>query len=303
MHHVPVHLAIDYRIDGPIAFSARFTIAGFTAVLGASGTGKTTLLRALAGLVPARGTPWGGLPPERRPVGYLPQGTALFPHLNALENAAYALRGHDRLARALRLMEELGIADLAARPAAQLSGGQAQRVGLARALARDPALLLQDEPSSALDAATKETVFAALIETIEARGIPALAATHDPAIALLAGRLVLMGAGGILQEGAPRELARAPAGEEAARLLGFQNIWRDTGGQMFAIRAEDVLADDGPGSFATVVATAHDAGHAVRVKVETPFPLIATLREAPALMPGDAIRLRLPEDRIVRIPG
>jgi ABC-type Fe3+/spermidine/putrescine transport system ATPase subunit len=295
-------LLLDYRIAAPVRLDARFTIAGFTALLGPSGAGKTTLLRALAGLVPARGTPWEGLAPERRPVGYLPQGSALFPHLSALENAAYALRGGDRLSRARRLMEELGIGHLAGRAAATLSGGEAQRVGLARALARDPALLLLDEPSAALDAATKETVFTALIETIDARRIPALAATHDPALALLADRLVLLDEGGILQEGAPRDLARAPANEAAARLLGFQNIWRDASGKCQAIRAEDVLLDDGPGSFEAAVATVHDAGHVMRVRVDAPIPLVAILRDAPALTPGAKIRLRLPAAKIVALP-
>ncbi|MDE2516263.1 MAG: ABC transporter ATP-binding protein [Rhodospirillales bacterium] len=310
MHPSPAtSLAVAYRIAQPIALDARFTIAGFTVLLGASGTGKTTLLRALAGLLPAQGTPWGGLPAEARPIGYLPQGTALFPHLTALENAAYALRGTDRLERGRHLLAELGIADLASRRGRDLSGGEAQRVGLARALARDPALLLLDEPSSALDASTKEAVFAALIEAVAARAIPTLAATHDPAIALLAERLVLMGAGGILQEGTPRDLARHPANEEAARLLGYQNIWRAADGRLVAIRAEDVRLDDGaaPEGAAEmlegIVATVHDAGHAVRVKLAAPLPLIAMLRSAPVLTPGQRIRLRLPHRRIVAVGG
>lgn len=298
-------LEIDYRIDAPVAFAARFCVQGFTVLLGASGTGKTTLLRALAGLVPARGTPWGDWPPERRPVGYLPQGTALFPHLSALENAAYALRGRDRMARAAQLLAELGIGDLAHRRGGELSGGEAQRVGLARALARAPALLLLDEPSSALDGPTKDTVFTALIDSIAARAIPALAATHDPSVALLADRLVLLGAAGILQEGTPRDLARRPVNEEAARLLGYQNIWRDQAGRLVAIRAEDVVLEDGAESVAAMVESVHDAGHSVRVRLAAPFPLLAMLREAPPLAPGQTIRLTLPAHRIVAVgePG
>src|SRR6266536_4015960 len=84
-------MRIDYCIDHPVRLQASFDVEGFTVLLGQSGEGKTTLLRAIAGLLPAQGEPFGGLPPQHRAVGYLPQGYALFPHLRAWENVAFAL--------------------------------------------------------------------------------------------------------------------------------------------------------------------------------------------------------------------
>jgi len=84
-------MRIDYRIDYPVRLQVNFDVEGFTILLGQSGEGKTTLLRALAGLLPAEGEPFGGLLPQHRAVGYLPQGYALFPHLRAWENVAFAL--------------------------------------------------------------------------------------------------------------------------------------------------------------------------------------------------------------------
>ena len=128
-------VTIDYTLHAPMALRVQCEVRGFTALLGRSGTGKTSLLKALAGLLPATGTPWGGLAPERRPVGYLPQETLLFPHLTVLENTAYALRGRERGRKARALLAELGLEMLAARRPHELSGGQAKRVALARALA------------------------------------------------------------------------------------------------------------------------------------------------------------------------
>ena len=137
-------LEVHYRLNRPVRLEARFRVRGFTVLLGQSGAGKTSLLKALAGLLPAEGTPFGGLPPERRPVGYLPQDLALFPHMTAWENVAFPLKGRDRKARALALLERVGLLEHAHKRPGELSGGQRQRVALARALARKPELLLLD---------------------------------------------------------------------------------------------------------------------------------------------------------------
>src|SRR5467141_3063409 len=98
-------MRIDYRVEHPVRLQANFDVDGFTVLLGQSGEGKTTLLRAIAGLLPAQGEPFGGLLPQRRAVGYLPQGYALFPHLRAWENVAFALpRGPQRRTQALELL-------------------------------------------------------------------------------------------------------------------------------------------------------------------------------------------------------
>jgi ABC-type Fe3+/spermidine/putrescine transport system ATPase subunit len=219
-------MRIDYRIERPVRLQANFEVEGFTILLGQSGEGKTMLLRAIAGLLPADGEPFGGLAPQHRPVGYLPQGYALFPHLRAWENVAFALpRGRQRRAQALELLARVRLADMAERYPAALSGGQQQRVALARALARKPQLLLLDEPSSALDAATRDEVMAELISEMHEFGLPALAVSHDPHLAALADRVAVMSGRRIVQQGAPTEVLSRPASPAVARLLGHRNLF------------------------------------------------------------------------------
>ncbi|MGH7839187.1 MAG: ATP-binding cassette domain-containing protein, partial [Candidatus Binataceae bacterium] len=86
-------MKVAYRIEKPIALEAALEVEGFTVLLGSSGAGKTTLLKAIAGLIAGAGTPYGGTPAHRRPIGYLPQGYALFPHLPVWGNVAFALDG------------------------------------------------------------------------------------------------------------------------------------------------------------------------------------------------------------------
>ncbi|GLR68712.1 hypothetical protein GCM10010909_33940 [Acidocella aquatica] len=256
-------LLVDYRLEAPVALEARFEVRGFTALLGRSGAGKTSLLKALAGLLPAAGAPWGGLSAQARPVGYLPQEAGLFPHLNVLENTAYALRGAGRFAQAQALLDELGLGMLARRDAKALSGGEAQRVALARALARGPELLLLDEPLSGLDATTRDAALAWLSATLTARKLPALAATHDPAIAGMADWLVLLAGGRVIQQGVTREVFTTPCSAAAAQLLGFENVWEE-GGVGYAIRAADIAVTET--GLAAVVMSARAHGEGLRLE-------------------------------------
>ncbi|QEE24823.1 ABC transporter ATP-binding protein [Rhodanobacter glycinis] len=217
-------MRIDYRIAQPIEFSASFDVEGFTVLLGASGEGKSLLLRALAGLQAAQGEPFAGLPPNQRPVGYLPQGHALFPHLRVWQNVAFALSGPHRRDEAMAWLERVGLVALAERWPAQLSGGQQQRVALARALARRPQLLLLDEPTSALDPTTRDDVLAELIAEVHAVGIPTLVVSHDPALAAVADQLVLMHDRRIVQSGTPAEVHAQPNSGAVLRLLGYRNV-------------------------------------------------------------------------------
>ena len=219
-------MRIDYRIERPIDLHAAFEAAGFTVLLGASGEGKSLLLRAIAGLTPAHGEPFGGMAPQHRAVGYLPQGYALFPHLNAWQNVAFALRGAQQRAHAMALLERVHMAEFAERYPVTLSGGQQQRVALARALARRPQLLLLDEPTSALDPVTRDDVVAELIAEVHEFGIPALAVSHDPQLAAVADRLVLMHGRRIIQIGSPAAVYAEPVNGAAARLLGLRNVHR-----------------------------------------------------------------------------
>ncbi len=218
-------LRVEYRIDRPLRLEVHFELRGLTALAGRSGAGKTTLLRALCGLVPAHGTPFAGLPPERRRVGFLPQDSALFPHLTARGNVAYPLRGPDRLARADDLLARVHMDGLGARYPGELSGGQRQRVALARALARTPELLLLDEPTSALEPGLRDAVFEELRGVIESTGLPALVATHDPHLAQQCDWLAVLDHGAIVQEGTPDAVFGRPRTASLARLLGFRNIF------------------------------------------------------------------------------
>ncbi len=219
-------MRIDYRVEHPIRLQANFEVEGFTVLLGQSGEGKTTLLRAIAGLLPAQGEPFGGLLPQQRAVGYLPQGYALFPHLRAWENVAFALpRGPQRRTQALELLARVRLVDVGDHYPSALSGGQQQRVALARALARKPQLLLLDEPSSALDAATRDDIMAELISEMHELGLPALAVSHDPHLAALADRMAVMSGRRIVQQGSPAEVLSRPGSAAVARLLGYRNLF------------------------------------------------------------------------------
>jgi ABC-type Fe3+/spermidine/putrescine transport system ATPase subunit len=223
-------IQVRAQIRHPIALDAAFSVRGFTVLLGASGEGKSTVLKAIAGLVPARTTPFDGLPPQRRAVGYLPQGHALFPHLCAWENVAYALGGRLPAQRTLayELLAAVGLAAQAELRPAQLSGGQQQRVALARALARKPQILLLDEPTSALDASTRDDVMAELVSRMHRLSIPALAATHDAHLAAMADWMVLLAGRRVVQQGTPREVFARPASIQAAALLGYRNRFSAT---------------------------------------------------------------------------
>ena len=269
-------ITVDLTLDRPVALAARFTVQGFTALLGASGAGKSSLLKALAGLLPAAGAPFGGLPAERRPVGYLPQAAALFPHLSVWRNVAYGLDGPGRARRAAALawLDRLGLADLADRQPHQLSGGQQQRVALLRALARRPALLLLDEPTSALDAANREASLAEVRGQLRALNIPALVATHEPMLAAQADRVAVLHGGRIMQEGPPAALFAAPADPDTAALLGWRNVFTAT-----------VLGADGQGG---VLLAWESAGCTLRVPARAGLAVGATVRWG---IPAGALRL------------
>jgi molybdate transport system ATP-binding protein len=157
------------------------------------------------------------LPTEERRVGHVFQDYALFPHLTVRRNVAF---GSSR-ARAAELLARFGLERLAEARPPELSGGERQRVGLARALARDPTVLLLDEPLSALDAHTRATLRLELGDELRRQGLPTLLVTHDfEDAAVLADRIGVIRDGRLLQVGTARELVEAPADAFVARLTG-----------------------------------------------------------------------------------
>jgi putative spermidine/putrescine transport system ATP-binding protein len=196
----------------------------FVSLLGPSGCGKTTLLRIVAGLLAAdtgrvslAGRELGRLPPHRRNVGVVFQSYALFPHLSVAGNIAFGLRARrmanaEVAAQVSRSLDMIRLSHLADRPVAQLSGGQQQRVALARALAVNPALILLDEPLSALDRKLREAMQVELRRLLRSLGMTAVFVTHDQEEALaLSDRIAVMNAGRIEQLGTPRDIYARPA--------------------------------------------------------------------------------------------
>jgi ABC-type Fe3+/spermidine/putrescine transport system ATPase subunit len=211
------------------------------ALLGPSGSGKSTLLNAVAGfLAPSAGTirlrnrlvadPSRTEPPERRDVGVVFQNYALWPHLTAVDTVAYPLRrrGQARAearAEARRILGLLHIGQLADRRPGELSGGEQQRVGLARALARQASLYLFDEPTAHLDTHVRGVFLEELVARRSASGAAALYATHDAEEALgLADRVALLNGGRLVQVGTPQEVYDRPVDEWAAHLTGPTSV-------------------------------------------------------------------------------
>jgi len=205
-----------------------------TVLFGPSGSGKTTLLRLLAGLdrpdegvIAFRSAVWHDsargvhLPPQRRRAGFLFQDYALFPHLTVAENVAFA----GSRERAAELMRTFGVADLAASYPRAISGGQQQRVALARALAAGSALLLLDEPLSALDAASRVRLRTGLRRMLLAGGVPSVLVTHDRAEAIALGDwMAVLVDGRIRQTGPVGDVLRHPADARVAESVGVENV-------------------------------------------------------------------------------
>jgi molybdate transport system ATP-binding protein len=239
------YLRVRLRQERPIPLDAELDCGPgeLLALVGPSGSGKTTILRCIAGLhraeegfIACDGTTWLdtergiNLPPQRRSVGFVPQHYALFPHLTAEANVRFAL-GHlprsGRAVRASELFTLVNLTGLEGRSPAELSGGQQQRVALARALARDPAVLLLDEPFSAVDQVTRRKMQRELAQLRERIRLPIILVTHDLDEAVsLANRMVVLHRGRSVQAGSPAEVMSRPRDAEVARLVDQQNLFK-----------------------------------------------------------------------------
>lgn len=233
------YVSKSFTAETTAVSDASLTIAEgeIVCLLGPSGCGKTTLLRMIAGLErPDTGEIWFNgrsidpIPPHKRDFGMMFQEYALFPHKNVFDNIAFGLqmRRDGRSAVAQRVAEMLRLVELEGfdkREISQLSGGEQQRVALARSLAPGPRLLMLDEPLGALDRALRERLMVDLRRILKEVGVTAVYVTHDQAEAFaIADQLVVMNAGQIEQVGTPERVYAQPATPFVARFLGFENV-------------------------------------------------------------------------------
>ena len=206
------------------------------AVLGRSGCGKSTLLKTIAGLVrPDSGEVWlngdniTDMPSEKRNISLMFQDYALLPHLSALNNVGFGLKMR-RLPKAeieeqsMQALRDIGLEHEAQRKPESLSGGEQQRLALARALITRPSLLLLDEAFSSLDTHLRHHLRTLTAERIRSQNIPAILVTHSAEEACtMADTIAIMHEGCILQHGTPETLIRRPVNAQAALLLGLAN--------------------------------------------------------------------------------
>jgi molybdate transport system ATP-binding protein len=301
----PRALRVDIDQQEPMPLRGRFECSAgeLLALVGPSGAGKTSMLRVLAGLMrPQRGrVEVGGqlwcdseqgifLPPQRRHVGLVFQNYALMPHLSAADNVALAmlhLPPAERDAQARRWLDHVRLSgEQQMRRPGVLSGGQQQRVAVARALAREPKLLLLDEPFSAVDQMSRQGLYRLLAQLRSDLDIPILLVTHDLNEArLLADRLVVMDAGAVLQEGPPEHIHRAPRNARVADLVGmhnrFQGVWMGPSGRAGwgLLKWVTASAVEGDGEAADMLLEVRDKG---KIKPGQPVNWV---------VPGDGILL------------
>ncbi len=230
-------------------------------LLGPTGAGKTMLLETIMGIrrpdsgkIVLNGVEITDLPTERRGIGYVPQQSLLFPHMTVRQNVEFGLKIRGTPAatlkvRADRVLTELGILNLADRMPVSLSGGETQKVALARVMVIEPRLVLLDEPLSAIDPETRQALRDYLKGKQSETGTSFLHVTHDQVEAFsMANQIALIKGGMIMQTGSPKEIFSKPKNEFVARFLGYENIFR---GQ--AARRADGLLDIDIGGGAIVV--------------------------------------------------
>lgn len=291
-------------------------------LLGPSGAGKTTILKAIAGLLqPTAGSilindiPVDHLPAEKRDAVLIFQKPLLFPFLNVSQNIGFGLKmlkisGREARRRIDKILEITELKGLGDRKIHQLSGGQQQRVALARGLVLEPSILLLDEPLSNLDTGLRQQM-RELIRTIQKQtGITMLFVTHDQSEALaISDRVCLLLGGTLRQTGLPEDLFYHPADPEVAHFFGCDNIF-NTGGKMFTIRPEDIkiIGEDPDGPVSSrhcldgEVTGVNFEGSLTRLTVQVEHNLLTVLCRRPAFRTGQTVRLKMPEECIHFFP-
>lgn len=278
---------LTVEIDGrPIVSEVSLDIADAerVAVMGPSGAGKTTLLRSVAGLVAPTtgrivldGADHTATPPHERPAGLMFQDYALFPHLTVAGNVAYGLRmqgmpANDRDARVAEMLRLVGLAEHADRRIDGLSGGEQQRVALARTLAPRPSVILFDEPLGSLDQGLRDGLLAEMRSVVADLGISAIYVTHDRVEAeAFADRIAIMRSGRLLRVDTPERLWLDPRTEFVARFMGHRGIidGRHVGHTGPVVVIEHAVRLDPEGPVAGTVASSEfrDGRHRVALDV------------------------------------
>lgn len=284
------------------------------ALVGPSGSGKSTILRVAAGLQrPATGRVLLGerdltaVPPHRRGIGLVFQEASLFPHLDVAANVGFGPRvaglpPGERRRRVLGSLELVGLAGAAERDVSTLSGGEAQRIALARALAPGPEVLLLDEPLGALDGPLRLRLQNDLRALFEQLALTAIHVTHDVGEAFALGdRVAVLREGRLAQVAAPDELWAAPADDWVARFLGMRNVVVD-GDVATVTRPEAVRV--GPGEGAVVVASERD-GAVVRLRVrrDDGSELEAVAIGVSPPRPGERVAVEIDPAGVVEVPA
>ncbi len=226
-------------------------------LLGPSGCGKTTILRAIGGFntvtsgtIMIDGQEVSHLQPEDRPTGMVFQGYNLWPHMTVYENLAFGLKlrkikKSDIKAKVKDVLDLVKLPGIEKKYPSQLSGGQQQRVAIARSILLEPAVLLLDEPFSALDAKIRQEMRLELKRIQHNLNLTVVFVTHDQEEAMsISDRIVVMEKGRISQIGSPNEIYDNPHSEYVASFIGAMNFIEDVDGQRLAIRYEDVLLSD-----------------------------------------------------------
>ncbi len=290
------HLSKTYQTDQGMVHAVQnidleVEEGSFTTLLGPSGCGKTTTLRCLAGLeFPEEGEIFidGELivsvskklfiPAHKRAIGMVFQSYAIWPHMNVFNNVAFPLTQmkprpsrREIKERVLKALEQVRLTGLEKRPAPQLSGGQQQRLALARALVKEPRVLLLDEPLSNLDAKLREEMRAELKQLMLRLGITSIYVTHDQTEALaLSDKVVVMDHGKIIQMGPPKDIYVSPANKFVAGFIGTSNL------------IEGVMEDG--------------ADHDALAKIKTAFGTFDSFRAAGVKKGDRVVILGRPED-------
>lgn len=303
--------AQEFTVDAGLEVETGETLV----VLGPSGSGKSLLLETVAGLhghdgtVAFDGEDLTDVPPERRDFGFVFQDYALFPHMTVRENVEYGRRYHDETRDTDSLLAELGVGELAERYPPTLSGGEKQRVALARSLAIKPRVMLLDEPLASLDVPTRQALRDDLTRVLA--DVTAVYVTHNRTTArAIADRIAVMWDGQIVQSGTPETVFEQPASTLVANFTGANaidvadspTIRQLLNGEApadghLSIRPEAVEIGNGAGDFEASIdrVVREDATHRVTVTVDD-VSIEAFTDTRPD--PGDEVWVTLPRDRL-----